>query len=62
MDIASSSAGKASTTSIRRMITLSTRPPKKPAVTPSAVPANIERLIVMTPTDSEVRVPKMTRL
>ena len=57
IDIASSSAGKASTTSIKRMMMLSARPPANPAVMPSVVPTMIERLIVMTPTESEVRVP-----
>jgi hypothetical protein len=57
MAMASSSEGKASRTSMIRMIRLSMRPPKKPAKSPSRVPAATANATDPTPAMREIREP-----
>ena len=54
--------GKARITSMARMMRLSIRPPKYPAISPSAVPTKKARLTEISPTDREIREPKITRV
>ena len=55
--IASSSAGNTSTTSIRRMITVSTDPRANPAINPRSDPMMIENPTVKKPICNETRAP-----
>jgi len=55
--IARISDGKASITSMMRMMTLSTQPPRKPAMAPEMVPTITASDTVTSPTISESRVP-----
>ncbi len=53
--------GKAKTRSARRMITLSTQPPKKPAIPPSTAPMIMAAMTRMTASGSVIRAPNRTR-
>ena len=49
------SDGMASTTSVTRMISVSTQPPKMPAISPTTRPMPVANSAAATPTDSETR-------
>ncbi len=59
--IASSRAGSVSITSVKRIRTKSTLPPKNPAQSPIATPMVMVTIIAAMPTSSEIRAPKMIR-
>ena len=46
---------------MRKFATMSTRPPKKPASTPSTVPMTPEISIAENPMTREMRAPQMSR-
>ena len=53
--------GKARMMSIRRMKTMSTIPPKKPATVPAIVPIRKGKMTPITAICRSIRVPQMTR-
>src|SRR5690625_4697905 len=57
MVMARSTAGKANSRSMRRMITSSVQPPKKPARAPSRTPAKVEMLTAMSATRTDTAAP-----
>jgi hypothetical protein len=59
--IASSSGGRDSIRSVKRIRIKSTAPPKNPEHSPMAMPMVIVTAIAATPTVSEIRAPKMIR-
>jgi hypothetical protein len=59
--IASRSPGNASSVSITRLITSSTRPPKYPATEPSVVPTTADTSTTVSPTANEIRAPATMR-
>ena len=48
--------------SVRRMITMSTTPPKKPLISPRITPTQVEMAAASTPTSRLTRVPLSSRL
>ena len=48
--------------SVRRMMTISTTPPKKPLMRPSTTPTQVEMAAASTPTSRLTRVPLSSRL
>ena len=54
---ASTTYGKASTASVNLASTVSTIPPKKPAISPMDTPRTVPIAVVTTPTNSEMRAP-----
>lgn len=61
MTMAISIMGTARNTSHRRMITLSTAPPKKPAMAPRMPPTTRPKATAMKPMDRDTRLPWTTR-
>ena len=55
--IAKTSSGNARKTSIIRLITESTQPPKNPATVPSVVPMTTESRVARNAISSEIRAP-----
>ena len=57
MAMARMSAGNTSSTSMRRMMKVSQRPPTNPAMAPRTAPMRIATPTVRKPMNSEMRVP-----